>query len=126
MSGAAQPRGEDGRERLRALTFQLREASYGYAGPFPTAITSLESAMPSPSTLTLQVTGMSCASCSARVERAAATVPGVDAAEVNLATGSLRVTGTAEPRALTDRLAEAGYPVEEARTRLAISDMTCA
>ena len=82
--------------------------------------------MPSPSTLTLQVTGMSCASCSARVERAAATVPGVDAAEVNLATGSLRVTGTAEPRALTDRLAEAGYPVEEARTRLAISDMTCA
>ena len=41
--------------------------------------------------LRFRVTGMTCAACSARVEKAAANVPGVDKAEVNLLQGSLRV-----------------------------------
>jgi len=82
--------------------------------------------MPPAATLTLRVTGMNCASCSARVEGAAASVPGVTGAEVNLAMGTLRVSGTPEPQPLAAKLAEAGYPVEEEETRLAVSDMTCA
>jgi len=78
------------------------------------------------SPLTLRVSGMNCASCSARVERAAAAVPGVTGAEVNLATGTLRVSGAAEPQALAAKLADAGYPVAEEDTRLAVSGMTCA
>ncbi len=82
--------------------------------------------MSASSPLTLRVSGMNCASCSARVERAAASVPGVTGAEVNLALGTLRISGTAEPQALAEKLTEAGYPVEEEETRLSVSDMTCA
>lgn len=82
--------------------------------------------MSSPSPLTLHVSGMNCASCSARVERAAASVPGITGAEVNLALGSLRVRGTAAPQALAATLAEAGYPVAQEETRLSVSGMTCA
>ena len=38
-----------------------------------------------PSTLTLSIEGMTCASCAARIEKALAAVPGVTGAEVNLA-----------------------------------------
>ncbi|MCC5971007.1 MAG: heavy metal translocating P-type ATPase [Pararhodobacter sp.] len=82
--------------------------------------------MPTSAPLTLHVSGMNCASCSARVERVAAAQPDVISAEVNLALGTLRVTGAAQPKALAAKLAEAGYPVEEHETRLAVSDMTCA
>jgi len=78
------------------------------------------------STLTLHVSGMSCASCSARVERIAGAVPDVDTAQVNLATETLRITGAADPQALAARLGEAGYPVAEEDTVLAVSGMTCA
>jgi len=48
-----------------------------------------------PSSLTLTVEGMSCASCVLRVERALTAVPGVAAAQVNLATETAVVTGVA-------------------------------
>ena len=43
------------------------------------------------------LTGMSCAACSARVEKAVNQVPGVTACAVNLLTGDMGVEGTAIP-----------------------------
>ena len=45
------------------------------------------------------VTGMSCAACSARVEKAVSAVPGVTACSVNLLTNSMTVEGSASPAA---------------------------
>ena len=77
-------------------------------------------------TLTLEVEGMSCASCVGRVERALTAVPGVEGAEANLATGRVRVTGAAEAPAMSEALDGVGYPLAEARTELAIEGMHCA
>ena len=44
------------------------------------------------------VTGMSCAACSARVEKAVSKVPGVTACSVSLLTNSMGVEGTASPQ----------------------------
>ena len=44
------------------------------------------------------VTGMSCAACSARVEKAVSNVPGVTACSVSLLTNSMGVEGTAADR----------------------------
>ncbi len=44
------------------------------------------------------VTGMSCAACSARVEKAVSKVPGVTSCSVSLLTNSMGVEGTASPR----------------------------
>ncbi|WP_333829047.1 heavy metal translocating P-type ATPase [Pararhodobacter sp.] len=76
--------------------------------------------------LTLRVSGMTCASCSARVERIATSVPGVEGAEVNLALETLRVAGTPDLQVLAQRLSGAGYPVQEEETQLSVADMTCA
>ena len=46
------------------------------------------------------VTGMSCAACSARVEKAVGKVPGVTSCSVSLLTNSMGVEGTAEPSAI--------------------------
>ena len=45
-----------------------------------------------------QVTGMSCAACSARVEKAVSKVPGVTSCSVSLLTNSMAVEGTADSR----------------------------
>ncbi len=63
-------------------------------------------------TVDLAVTGMSCASCASRVERALLTVPGVIAAEVNLATERARVRTLADAdglAAMQAALRRAGY-----------------
>src|SRR5947209_4210371 len=59
----------------------------------------------------LEITGMTCASCVRRVERALAGVPGVTAAVVNLAAESADVTldGPTGAGTLIDALAGAGY-----------------
>ena len=44
-----------------------------------------------------RVTGMSCAACSARVEKAVSAVPGVTACSVSLLTNSMGVEGSADP-----------------------------
>ena len=55
------------------------------------------------------VTGMSCAACSARVEKAVANVPGVTACSVSLLTNSMGVEGSADPAAVIAAVETAGY-----------------
>ncbi len=56
-----------------------------------------------------QVTGMSCAACVARVEKAVGSVAGVTGCAVNLLTGAMTVEGGADPAAVTAAVAHAGY-----------------
>lgn len=56
-----------------------------------------------------QVTGMSCAACSSRVEKAVSKVPGVDSVSVSLLTNSMRVEGTADEKSIVKAVEEAGY-----------------
>ena len=55
------------------------------------------------------VTGMSCAACSARVEKAVRKVPGVTSCSVSLLTNSMGVEGTASASAIIQAVQEAGY-----------------
>ena len=55
------------------------------------------------------VTGMSCAACSARVEKAVKKVPGVTSCSVSLLTNSMGVEGTATDAAIIQAVQEAGY-----------------
>ncbi len=55
------------------------------------------------------VTGMSCAACSARVEKAVSKVPGVTSCSVSLLTNSMGVEGTADVQAVIDAVQNAGY-----------------
>ncbi len=55
------------------------------------------------------VTGMSCAACSARVEKAVSKVEGVTSCSVSLLTNSMGVEGTASPEAVIQAVADAGY-----------------
>ncbi|MBQ5331482.1 MAG: heavy metal translocating P-type ATPase [Oscillospiraceae bacterium] len=55
------------------------------------------------------VTGMSCAACSARVEKAVSGVEGVSACSVNLLTNSMQVEGSAPPEAVIKAVEAAGY-----------------
>ena len=55
------------------------------------------------------VTGMSCAACSARVEKAVSKVPGVTACSVSLLTNSMGVEGTAAAAAIISAVEQAGY-----------------
>ena len=73
-------------------------------------------------TLDLAISGMTCASCVSRVERALMNLPGVTGAEVNLATERARVTaleGTASPADLAGAIKGAGYDVVPAEARSA-------
>ena len=56
-----------------------------------------------------QVTGMSCAACSARVEKAVSKVPGVTGCSVSLLTNSMGVEGSADPSAIIAAVEQAGY-----------------
>ena len=55
------------------------------------------------------VTGMSCAACSARVEKAVSKVPGVTACSVNLLTNSMGVDGEVSPQEIIRAVEAAGY-----------------
>ena len=59
------------------------------------------------------VTGMSCAACSARVEKAVGKVPGVTSCSVSLLTNSMGVEGTASPEAVIKAVQDAGYGASE-------------
>lgn len=59
------------------------------------------------------VTGMSCAACSARVEKAVSKVEGVRSVSVSLLTNSMSVEGEAAPAAIIKAVEEAGYHAEE-------------
>ena len=55
------------------------------------------------------VTGMSCAACSARVEKAVSALDGVTSCSVNLLTGSMGVEGTASSEVVIRAVQQAGY-----------------
>jgi len=55
------------------------------------------------------VTGMSCAACSARVEKAVSAVPGVTSCSVSLLTNSMGVEGTADAQSIIKAVEDAGY-----------------
>ncbi|MBQ3159327.1 MAG: heavy metal translocating P-type ATPase, partial [Clostridia bacterium] len=59
------------------------------------------------------VTGMSCAACSARVEKAVNGVEGVTSCAVSLLTNSIGVEGTASPEAIIRAVEAAGYGCRE-------------
>ena len=77
-------------------------------------------------TLSLPITGMTCASCAGRVERALKAVPGVSAAAVNLATETAEIRGIAPSDALIVAVKGAGYGVASGAQELTIDGMTCA
>lgn len=60
-----------------------------------------------------RVTGMSCAACSARVEKAVNSVPGVENCSVSLLTNSMGVEGTASPGEIIAAVEAAGYGASE-------------
>ncbi|RID90197.1 copper-translocating P-type ATPase [Gemmobacter lutimaris] len=60
-------------------------------------------------TVDIAIEGMTCASCVARVERALTAVPGVQSANVNLATERATVTGTADAALLQNAVETVGY-----------------
>ena len=55
------------------------------------------------------VTGMSCAACSTRVEKAVSKVPGVTSCSVSLLTNSMGVEGSATDQEIIKAVADAGY-----------------
>ena len=55
------------------------------------------------------VTGMTCAACQTRVEKAVSAVPGVESCAVSLLTNSMGVTGTATPAEIIAAVENAGY-----------------
>jgi P-type Cu+ transporter len=77
---------------------------------------------------TLPVSGMTCASCVARVEKALSAIPGVDEAAVNLATevATVRANKNVGLETLRGAVQKAGYSVKEASVQLRIEGMTCA
>lgn len=82
--------------------------------------------MPS-ATYTLPVSGMTCASCAGRVERALMKVQGVASACVNLANEQVHIeAANTDLAALIEAVEKAGYGVEVSHHELAIEGMTCA
>ncbi|MGJ7515809.1 heavy metal translocating P-type ATPase [Pseudomonas baetica] len=78
-------------------------------------------------TFDLPITGMTCASCAGRVERALSKVIGASAVCVNLATEQARVQApTGSLPALMEAVEKAGYSVPQHSLELSIEGMTCA
>lgn len=76
--------------------------------------------------LTLRVTGMTCAACTSRVERVVSKVDGVQNPRANLITGSVTVDGVPDPAEMATRIQKAGFGVETVSTQLALQGMSCA
>ena len=80
------------------------------------------------SRLSLGVEGMTCASCVSRVEKIIAKVPGVQSAQVNLATNKATVDfeGAAPIQAIMQAVEKGGYTISLQEIVLDVQDMTCA
>ena len=78
--------------------------------------------------LTIPVEGMTCASCVRHVEQAISKLPGVEAVDVNLATGKafVRLGAPVSALQIAEAVRDAGYEVPEATVELQIEGMTCA
>jgi len=82
---------------------------------------------PSPSLkLSVGIQGMTCASCSARVEKVLRQLPGVTDATVNLATETATISGETDAAAVQRAIEKAGFSMPTESFTLAISGMTCA
>ncbi|MEC8042623.1 MAG: heavy metal translocating P-type ATPase, partial [Pseudomonadota bacterium] len=83
---------------------------------------------PTDQTLRLPITGMSCAACVGRVEKALRAAPGVTRADVNLAleTAEVAFSTPATPADVVTALDRAGYPARVETLELAVEGMTCA
>ena len=64
-----------------------------------------------------KVTGMSCAACSARVEKAVSGVYGVTECNVNLLTGDMSVNDGVDASAIINAVVSAGYGIEQSNTK---------
>ena len=79
--------------------------------------------------LDILVTGMSCATCANRVEKALAKTEGVEEANVNFAAERASVSydsSSVDPEALIGTIEDAGYGAETARVELGVTGMSCA
>ncbi|MGD9918349.1 MAG: heavy metal translocating P-type ATPase [Paenirhodobacter sp.] len=77
--------------------------------------------------VTLDIEGMTCASCVLRVEKALKAAPGVESAAVNLATERAEIAGAGLDRdALVKAVEAAGYDVRPQTVALEVGGMTCA
>ncbi|WP_258110553.1 heavy metal translocating P-type ATPase [Alicyclobacillus sp. SP_1] len=77
----------------------------------------------------LNITGMTCAACAARIEKNLNKLPGVQQASVNFASEKVTVffdPGVANPEKLIETVRKTGYDVANVKVELAISGMTCA
>lgn len=97
------------------------------SAPLAAATGTVAPAIPAPR-VSLAVSGMSCASCVGRVERALAAVPGLDNVVVNLAaeTASFETHKAEDVQAAAEVLDQLGYPVRTVETTLSVGDMSCA
>jgi len=79
-------------------------------------------------TFSLSVTGMTCASCVGRAQKAIEAVGGVQSAAVNLAneTATVQLNDRSVLADVTAALNKAGYPAREQTIRLSVEGMTCA
>lgn len=85
--------------------------------------------LPPMKTITLPISGMTCAACVGRVERGLSKVDGVQEASVNLATERASVTfdpAQTSPAALVQKVHDLGYEAPSAETSFPVSGMTCA
>ena len=76
---------------------------------------------------TLNIEGMTCAACVARVEQALSKVEGVDSVSVNLATerADIKASGAVDRQTLINTIETAGYSVPAATTVLTVEGMHC-
>ena len=71
------------------------------------------------------VTGMSCAACSTRVEKAVSKVPGVTSCSVSLLTNSMGVEGTALEQDIVKAVTDAGNPCFKEKTAVIAGVFNC-
>jgi Cu+-exporting ATPase len=81
---------------------------------------------PTVSPLAVGIQGMTCASCSARVEKVLKQLPGVTEATVNLATETATISGEADVAAIQRAIEKAGFSMPTESFTLDITGMTCA
>ncbi len=77
----------------------------------------------------LPITGMTCASCAANVEKGLSKLPGVSGVNVNLASEKASIEydpGRVDTKALMDTISDTGYGVAVEKTTFSVGGMTCA
>ena len=92
-------------------------------------VTAADLSAPAVQSAQLNITGMTCAACAARIEKNLNKVPGVQQASVNFASEKVTVVfdpSVADQGKLIETVRKTGYDVANVKVELAISGMTCA